>query len=289
MQNFVKRKIDVTINVGKGEFGAEKGTDVTLTGHRVSCTTVYAGGASQGETHLRIYGLPLQMINQLTGTGGVFAKQTRNNTILVSAGSEGGGVMSGVYQGQISQAWGNFEGAPEVVFEIIALAAAVEAVRPVGASSYRGATDAANVMQNLATDMKLVFENSQGLSVMLQNPYFPGTNLSKVESCARAAGFEYSIEFGKLAIFPAQGFRNIGKPLIVSAATGMVGYPNFAAQGISVTTIFNPDIVMARQIQIVSDLVPACGIWNVVGVAHSLESETPNGQWFTTANCVRAA
>jgi hypothetical protein len=285
MNQYAKRKIDVTINLGEGQFGDDKGKDVTLTGLRVAGNFVYMGGYAQAEAHIRIYGLPLSMINQLTGLG-PFAAELRKNTILVTAGDEGG-AMSTVYQGQIYRAYGDFSGAPDVVFNIIALASVVDAVKPVGARSYIGAVDAAVMMKDLADTMGLAFENSRNLSVMLTNQYLPGTALQQVKDVAEAADIGYSIEYGKLVIYPKNSYRELGEPIEISPDTGMVGYPSFASQGVSITTLFNHDLVMARKVRIKSDLAPACGEWVTYSVAHSLESETPNGQWFTQVDCNR--
>jgi len=284
MTPYAKRKIDVTINLGQGQFGDDKGTDVTLTGHRISAAFVYLGGVSQAEAQIRIYGMTLAMINQLTGQG-LHATEQRRNTILVAAGEEG--AMSIVYQGEIRFAYGDFSAAPEVVFNIIAQAATVTAVKPVGARSYPGSVDAAVMMKNIADTAGLGFENSRKLSVMLINQYLPGTALQQIKDVAKAANINYSIEYGKLVICPKDGYRELGDPIEISAATGMAGYPSFASQGISVTTRFNPDLVLNRKVKIISTLTPANGTWPITTVAHSLESETPDGQWFSHVNCNR--
>jgi hypothetical protein len=286
MTQYAKRRIDVTINAGKGQFGDDKGDDVTLTGLRVAANVSYAGGHAQAQAQVRIYGLPLTMINQLTGLGPFASLEMRRNTILGAAGDVDGR-MSTVYQGSIIQAHGDFDGAPEVAFDIIALAAAVDAVKPVGARSYIGAVDAAVMMKDLADTMGLAFENSRNLSVMLTNQYLPGCALQQVKDVAEAAGIGYSVEYGKLAIWPKNSYRELGESIEISPDTGMVGYPSFASQGISVTTLFNPDLVLQRKVRIKSSLTPANGEWVVYSVAHSIESETPNGQWFTHVNCMR--
>jgi hypothetical protein len=251
----------------------------------VSSTFLYVGGASQAQAQIRIYGLTLAMINQLSDTGPT-SLVLMNNTILVAAGDEDG-AMSVVYKGQINRAYADFQSAPEVAFVIIALAAPVDAVRPVGAKSYVGAVDAAVVMKDIADTMKLTFENSTNLSVILSNPYFPGTAVQQLKDCAKAAGISYSIEFGKLAIWPKNSHRKISAPIKISPETGMVGYPTTQSQGLTVTTLFNPDLVLAQQIEVKSELQVANGIWEIYSAVHSLESETPNGQWFTQVNCNR--
>ncbi len=284
MPNFAKRRIDVTINLGEGQFGEDKGKDVTLTGLRVSAKIVYYKGAVQGSAQIRIFGLPLSMINQLTGTG-IGALEVRRNTILIAAGDKDG-KMSTIYQGQIRYAYGDFGGAPDSALDIIALAVATDAVKPVDASSYRGDVDAAVIMSDLAKKLGLTFENN-GVSVMLSNPYFPGTAWQQIMDCGEAAGIDYTIDRGILAIFPKLGARTLDGPVEVSPETGMVGYPTFWDQGLAVTTLFNPNISIGGQINVVSDITVACGVWNSFNIFHTLESETPNGQWFTQIQCSR--
>jgi hypothetical protein len=285
MKQYAKRKIDVTINLGEGQFGDDKGQDVTLSGLRVSAEITYYGGAIQAEAHIHIFGLPMDMINQLTRVG-MIGNQVRCNTIRIAAGEEGG-AMSDVYQGTIAEAFGDFQNAPEVVFTVLALGSFSDAIKPVPASSYKGAVDAAVVMANLAELMGLAFENND-VSVMLSNPYYPGTAWQQVKDCAQEAGISVEVQLGKLAIWPRNGYRKGNGPIKISPETGMVGYPAFSSKGITVRTLFNQDVVTGGQIEVASELAVACGVWNAYNIVHMLESETPNGQWFTQISCTPA-
>lgn len=283
MTPYAKRKIDVTFNYGRGQYGEERGEDVTLSGLRVSASIVALTGAIQAEAHVRIFGMPLAMINQLTGTG-PGALEIRSNSLMITAGDEGG-AMSTAYRGNILRAFGSFRNAPEVAFEVLGLGAGFDAIKPVAPRSYKGTVDAADVMADLAKQMGLAFENN-GVSVMLSNAYFSGTAWEQVKACGEAAQIYYTVSLGKLAIWPRTGYR-AGAPIKVSPATGMVGYPDFSSQGLVLTTLYNPDMELGRQVDVTSDITVACGVWNVYSVVHTLESETPNGQWFTQVNCYR--
>lgn len=283
MTQYAKRKIDVTINLGTGQFGEDKGSDVTLTGLRVSASYVAYSGDAQAALHLRVFGLPLSIINQLTTIGPIMT-QRRNNRITLTAGEEGG-AMATVYEGTIDSAFGDFNAAPEVVFNVVALAAAFESVKAIPAQPHQGSADAADIMADLAKTMGFAFENN-GVSVILTDRTFNGTAMTQVKECAQAAQINYTVDRGRLAIWPRTGYR-AGDAIKVSPATGMVGYPSFSSQGIVLTMLFNPDIQLGRRVDVTSDLTVACGLWNVYSVAHVLESETPNGQWFTQVACYR--
>jgi len=284
MTPFVKRKIDVTINLGEGAFGEQKGPDVTLSGHRVSLSLALMGGESQPASHMRIFGMPLDRMNQLTCIGTV-QQEIRKAQVLIAAGDEGG-PMSVVHMGTILTAFAEMNSAPEVAFDVTSQTGLFEAVKPVNARSYKGAADAADIMKDLAGDMGVAFENN-GVSVILQNPYFPGCSLAQVQRCANAARIDYSLDRGTLAIWPRTGARKLSGDIRVAKDTGMVGYPTFSSQGIMVRTLFNPDVVLGASISVETDLTPAKGRWKVVGLAHTLESEVPNGAWFTDMYCNR--
>lgn len=145
----------------------------------------------------------------------------------------------------------------------------------------KGQADVATIMKSLADQMGFAFENN-GVQVQLSNPYFPGTALAQAKACARAADISMTIDRGTLAIWPKFGFRaDPDGPPLISAATGMRGYPRYSSNGIEVATLFNPRIKPGGQIQVQSQLQMACGTWLVSNATHVLESETPNGQWFT--------
>lgn len=280
---FIKRRIDVTISLGEGKFGDTKGPDVTLSGYRVSAAVVAYNGDAQSQLQLRIYGLNQDMLNQLTVIGPVMTER-RNNRILVAAGGEGQ-ALSVVYEGKIYQAWADYNQAPEVVFNVVALAAADMAVKPVSARSYRGATSVAVVMQDIATSMGLGFENS-GVNVQLSNAYFPGTDVDQLRSCARAARINYSIDRGVLAIWPTNSNR-IGDAIQLSADNGLVGYPTFTGSGIACTLLYNPDLATGKTVQLTSSIEAAHGEWIIFSLVHNLEAEVPGGAWMSQIMCTR--
>lgn len=281
--SFVKRKINITISLGVGDYGDDLGEETTLTGYRASVKIVAYNGDAQGQLQLRVWGMKLPLMNKLTKIGPIMS-QRRNNRIVVTAGDEGG-AMGTVYEGTIDSAFADFQNAPDVVFNVIALSAGLAAIKPIAPSSYPSSVDAADVMRDLAQTMGFVFENN-GVSVMLDTPYYAGTALDQVKACARAANIYYTADRGKLAIWPKAGARVSG-PVEINVDTDMVGYPAFAGDGMSLTTLFNPNLELGGRVNVKSILPVACGIWNIFKMVIDLESEMPNGRWFTGIDCYR--
>ncbi len=61
--SLVKRRIDVTISLGQGKLGDEKGPDITLSGYRVSVNIPAHAAGESSRVKLQIYGLNQEMMN----------------------------------------------------------------------------------------------------------------------------------------------------------------------------------------------------------------------------------
>lgn len=274
---FIKRKIDVTFKKGSGSFAGTSADLVKVTGLRVAASIQKNGLDSMCQAQLRVYGLPLTLMNQLATLGRVLAVGERNS-VQVEAGDDESG-MSVVFQGTIQDAYADLNSAPDSLFVVNAFTGLQEALKPAEPISVRGSADVSTLMSGLAVKMGMLFEDG-GVQVRLADPYYAGTFRDQVVAIAAAANINQLIDAGTLAIWPAGGQR---KGLIpkISAATGMVGYPAYTNTGIMVTTLFNPSVNYGMDVEVESEILPACGKWNVYGVSLELESETPGGAWFT--------
>ncbi len=293
---FARRIIDVRFHLGKGSFGEDGADTVDLKGLRCAATITKSGGVSMTELNLRIWGAPLSTMNALTILGKPIT-HGRNNTVIISAGDEVNGVAV-VFAGLITEAWVDPRAAPQVSFVVTAHTGYLDALKPVPATSYNGSVSAATIVAGIAAQMTtpgidpnsdgkavvgLAFENG-GVDVQLRDVYLAGTLLDQLQSIARAGNFNAIIDNGTVAIWPADGTRGGEIPLI-SPSTGMVGYPVYTQNGISVTTLFNPAIIFGGKVKVETDLTPAAGLWSPYAVSHELASETPGGPWFTRLEC----
>lgn len=281
---FTRKKIDVTIELASGNFsGASGANKVVLSGHHVLAEIANAGGESMGSLQMRVYGLDQKLMNQLTVVGPIASAIRAQNKITLSAGDDVNGLKT-IFTGVIDQAWGDYHGAPDVLFNLVGFAGLDAAILPVPPNSYKGSGNVADITQALAKTMGLTFENN-GVSAQLSNPYFSGPSLTQLKECARAADIHYTIDRGTLAIWPQGGHRK-GDATVISDETGLVGYPSFTSNGLVCVTRFNPDLRLGAQVQVKSSLAVACGIWTVFSVGHSLETERKDGSWFSQIQCV---
>lgn len=284
----VVRKLRVTITLAAIEGQAQTfqnsggANTVIIENLRMSAEVLHAGGPSDGTLDLTIYGLSESTINRLS-TLGMQINLVPKNAIVLEAGDDQSG-MATVFTGYVLAAFGDFNASPDVAFHLSAHTLAPQAVAPAKASSFPGSADVATIMSGFATQLGLKFENS-GVNGSLSNAYFSGSTKTQAQACVDAAGISWNHgEGGILAIWPKNGAREGQIPLI-SPQTGMKGYPTYTAYGIMVETLYNPSIGFGGKVQVKSRLQAASGTWAVYGLGHHLESEMPDGKWFSTVLC----
>lgn len=285
-QGLTERLLKATFTLASGKTFVESGYNtVTVEGLRMRCKVEKAGGVSMTAMSLEVFGLSLSIMNQLS-TLGMLVSAVQRNSVIVEAGDSTG--MGQVFNGTITACWTQFTAMPDVSMLVEAQAGLAEAVTSTAPTSYADDVDVATAMGALANTMGLTLENN-GVDAKIPPSYLSGTPRDQVKAIATAAGINWVIDDGKLAIWPTTSYRN-GDAIVVSTATGMVGYPEYTAQGIKVTTLFNPSIKFGGKIQVVSQIFdpknnpqgqPANGIWGVYKLGYDLSSKDPKGPWFS--------
>ncbi|EHM02023.1 hypothetical protein HMPREF9946_01541 [Acetobacteraceae bacterium AT-5844] len=286
--SYQKRRLRVSVTLGRyvNQNGTvtpafvESGKDtVIFDGLRASAVINRPGGDFMTALHLRVFGMPESLMNQIS-TLGALPMAGRNNTVIVEAGDDAAG-MSVAFTGTIINAWANMNDEPQVSFEIIAHTGGYDAVNTAPVTSYNGSVAAATVIEGIAKAMVRAFLN-QGVNATLVNPYYPGTLIDQLHACAREAGIFFEDDGKLITIWPRDGYAAKDDALIVSKATGLIGYPAFTANGIIARCLYRPEMRLGSKVSVVSSLTPASGQFRIFSISHVLEAEIPDGQWFTT-------
>jgi len=277
--SFLQRNINVIFKAGNGPVGNDGSQPpVSISGLRMSASIEVTGSPSMNKAALTIYGMTQQMMNQFSRAGVIPIAQ-RNNSITVNAGDASG--MSLVYAGILQQAYQDYQAAPEVAFNVFALTNLFNAMQPIAPTSYTGPTDVATAMGKLAAQMGYDFEPN-GVNVKVQSPYLFGTARQQMLQLAYAANIFAFIENDKTLVLLDKFTARAGNAVPIKVGTGMVGYPKVTQQGwFSVRTIFDPSIVFLGRVIVTSSNPTLCGTFRVRALRHSLESQMPNGAWFT--------
>jgi hypothetical protein len=280
--SYIQRKLDFTFTLQNGTFTGTGSNSVTVSGLRASVTVTRVGADSFNQATGQIYGLTLDMMNDLS-TMGLLIDNNKRNTIAIYAGDDKSG-MGLVFSGTMHDVWANLESAPEASLEFSAQTGLPDLVAAISPSSYQNGADVATIISGLAGQIGRTFENN-GVSVFLANAYFPGTALQQIAEAAEAAGIHWHDDGYTIAIWPTDGARDGVTPLI-SPESGMIGYPKFTERGIDVVSIFNPNITFGGWVTVQSIIRGANGKWRVNGMVHTLQSQTPGGNWLTAIRLV---
>ena len=281
-----RRIISVTFQLATGSKpfnDADGSNSVTLDGLRTSAKITKAGGAAMSTLDLRMYGMTKSVMDKLN-TLGMAIRVFDSNYVTVQAGDDVNGVAT-VFYGSIVNCWADFQAQPDVALNCIATEGLIPALKPSSPRSYTGPADVAVILSGIAQEIGYDFENN-GVKVILPKPYFFGSPRNQAYAAAKQANIGIALDNKTLAIWNLGEARGGQIPLI-SPTTGMVGYPAYTSKGIAVKTVFNPAIGFQQKINIESSLTQASGEWTVYGLAHDLEANTPNGQWFTMLEASR--
>lgn len=283
---FKRRVISVSVTLGTGSFG-DQGNTVTVTGLRVQAQIDKVIGPGMSTINMRIHGMTPDQMNQISALN-QGAEQMKRNIVTVQAGDHGD-VLATVFQGQILVGQQNLNSMPETSMLIVGAAGQIAAVQSQAPISYPNGASAAIIMANLAQQAGMQFENN-GVQVQLPKSYFIGSPREQMRACAEMGQFNWMIDDGgnaqgasnTLSIWPKDGSRN-GQVPIISAETGMIGYPDYSTSlnGLTISTLFNPFIRVGGLVEIRSGLQVANGTFRTFDISHTLESETPGGQWMT--------
>lgn len=279
--SFVKRALSFSFQLGTGSFGGGGQNTVNPPSGLWATAQIYKNGTpSMNQANIKIYGMQLSTMNQLSRIG-VNPTQVRNNIITVMAGEEGGN-MSLVFAGGIKECWPDFSTPTEAALVVEAFTGLVANMKPVTPSSFSGTIDVSQIMQQLAGQMGYTLENN-GVSVQLSNPYLPGTARAQALAAADAANIYvvFDDDNGIMAILPKGSARNSPAP-VISPSEEMVGYPTYVGPGqLALRTEFNPQIRFMGNVQVQNSIVGgANGTWRVTSLMHDL-STMPDGPWFT--------
>ncbi len=288
---YAVRRINVTLGFGKGTYGQD-GTRQQLTfnsvnpGLRISVHIETATAPDGGQAQIRVYGLSLDHMNQMSRAGLVYEAR-EGNTVQIDAGDDDEG-MSTIFAGLVVEAYPDMKNMPDTPFYILATPSAIPQTKPVDPTSFQGPTKAADALGAIAKKAGLTLENN-GVDAVLASPYFDGGAWSQLRSCVFAANCFGFLDGVKkvFAVWKKNGSR-AGASTTISPDTGMIGYPQFQFSRVLVRVLFSPSLksLVGQTITIRSQLEAANGQFVINTMTYELMSEMPDGPWeaIITAN-----
>ncbi len=285
---YAQRILKYTFELGKGQFGDSGFNQLSVgappadgkPGLRSSVQIKLAQMPATGQATIRIDGLTLDHINQLTKTG--WYNYTYQNKIAIQAGDVKAGLTT-IFNGQIIEAYPEFSNQPDVGFVIVAIdygpngAIKMQSVEPV---NFTGSVPIETALTKVLQPTGLTVENN-GVNTVISRPYLWGTPWMQAEQLIKAADCFGVLDSSRniLAIYPKTSFR-AGEAITISPATGMIGYPEYEFAFIRLRTLFNPAVKgVGTLLNVQSQLESAQGMWGINTISYNLAVETPSGPW----------
>lgn len=275
---FNKKQIVISIALAQGTFMGEK-NEVTLPAVPTRITIDKTGGNELPKMAAEIDNLSLDLMQRLT----VLAfrnLQTYNNVIKVEAGEEGQ-TPDLVFQGEIVSAVPVFNADGTATFKIDAASGYYPLQKSTQPVSVNTDTTIVSLFKQFADEAGYTLENN-GVEGSVKNSVFTGTPIQKARQLARQTGVDLLIDNGTMVILPSYLDSREGAVPLLSADSGLLGYPAFTNDGISCKCLFSPLLKIGGMVKIESIVPKATGVWRVTKLHHSLQAyQTAGGDWST--------
>lgn len=276
-------RISLVINDENVFFTAQGDNRLRSSGLAISTAITYGNGAISPTAQITVYGLPIETMNKL------FRVQwnTMNsllNTVKIEVGDEGD-KLNTAYEGNITFATVNADGAPNLSLVITSQMAVVEKMRyrePITLQKGESA-DIADIIRYICSDMEFELENN-GVSKIITDTKLVGSGMEKIEQLAKWCGFDLYIEQKKITICKRGASRPFKIP-VISPATGLDGYPSPDQRGITFNCAYDPMVRFGGVVRIKDSLIAIANAdWRIYGLVATLEANIPQGKWQMAVN-----
>lgn len=273
--SFTQKILETRITLAAGSFGGQGNTKI-IRGLATEASIEKPGLPDKAKASIKITNLPLTAMEQLT-TLAFRPLQTQKNRISIWAGDAASGLAQ-VFSGEITSAFGNFNAAPDPVFEVEAMTGYYPSLMSQNPTTMAGSAPVADVVGKLAQTMGYSFQN-EGVSGQLRNAVLNGSPLEQARNAAKQAGVELLIDDGALVLLPAGAARS-GNAVVLNKSSGMIGYPTFNNNGISLKCLYNPALRFGALVKVESIVPKASGVWKITKLSHKLSAfNTGGGAW----------
>lgn len=329
---FTRKQIAVTFSVPTpdGSF-----TSFTVSeGHAIQATIKHAGLSGGSEAEITVNGLSRDDRDSLSIVPDHPAPDNLNTTtagrtfVTIRAGSDGNALTS-LFTGTVDSAHTDYDDL-DIPFHVHAMTSTIPASIPIQAKGYDGPQDVTTLLADICMEagFQLLDHGGWDRHTCLTNHYRWGTALDQIQAILTATKgiFNFSpyapsrdenqpMTAGTTRkAIPYRGLLEVWGPTftgvpaagqeqtlpIISAETGMIGYPRYSSAGLSLKTLLRPDVTFWHPLKLKSaysptgradasqkDHPPWDGLWLPTYVWHDISSETDTGSWHTHMHCIR--
>lgn len=271
---FTEKKLQIRITLSKGKFKNQEGNTYIINDLAMSVKVEKLGPPDFGKASAEIYGLPLDVMQQLT-TLNMTPMFTFRNYITIFAGDDKNG-LNQIYSGAITGASCDFNSAPDIKMKIESRQGFFGSVTSQDENFIKGSMPASDFISQQAKKIGFTFKN-EGVTSSVKNALFTGSPIEQIRQCASQVGAEVVIDDEQVILLKSERKGNVP---ILSKDSGLLGYPVMSQNGIELKAIYNKDFRFAGLINIESEIPRTSGTWRIIKLSHSLDANLPtSGKW----------
>lgn len=271
-------KKDIRVTVSLDRDGANN--QYVFQGFATNAAISKTGGVDFATAQVEIFGLTLPVMGQLTTLA--FKPLNRRWNLIEIAAGEQGTDLPVIFRGCVTVAFADLNGASPVL-KMEAQVGAYPLLDPAGTVSVSGTQDVANFIQSQASQSNFEFQND-GVQGTLSDMTIYGDPITKARTAADAVGADLILDDDKMILVPKDSVRKAeGSIPVISAASGMIGYPTFTNQGIQVSSFFRPELHVAAAVRVESIVPHASGVWKITQLTHNLSAHNPGSSAWETS------
>lgn len=271
MASFIQRLLEVRITLREGEFAGGGNTKI-VTDIPIRAAIEKTGPPDFCKATVEIRGMKYDDMATLS-TLSFRPLTTAKNVIEVYAGDRDSG-MALAFEGEVTSASADFNAAPDVSFRLECMAGYFGNVTPKAPTAVSGSQKAADFIAMMAREAGYAFRND-GVEDVLTNAIFSGSPVLQARSAARQVGAELIIDDGVMILGPSGGRQ--GNAVLLSASSGLLGYPAITGEGVELKAIYNPAFRLGGHIKLETIVPRAEGVWRIIKLSHELTAFDPTG------------
>jgi hypothetical protein len=279
MTSFSKKLIEIRFTLSTGQFSG--GNTKIVRGLKCDISIDKPGLPAKNTGKGTVFGMKQEDVEKLTTLA--YRPLTIGRHLVEIFAGEDPDDLHLAYRGDITQAWGDYNKQPNVNFYFEAMTGFYSSVEPIAPFSGQGGQSVSGICAGLASQMGVSFTNN-GVESSVSNPYLKGTATQQAQQLANDQDFDMFLDDDEMVITQkGQPVGNENRAPLISPRFGMIGYPQFSANGLTIKSLYNPAIKMGNWIEVQSSIPKANGMFRVTSLKHQISSENPQGKWESIA------
>ncbi len=303
--SYITRRLRVRfVLIGEGAVFPGTNSNTLLVSDLRMSAQVQASAMVASQLALKVWGMKRQDMDAITIAWAI-PGIIRDHLVILEAWTGEGWSM--VFSGTIIEAQPEYRGQPDTYLSVLATVGYLQKIEGASATSYEETVDIGLVAGDIADKMGFTYVNGGANAVLSGGVSLWGTLIDQLDQACRMAACDYYLtgtpgaptgaprpgavtpenSRGTLTITPrGRPIEGATSSVFLSPETGLIGYPVYGRDGLSVQALFQPAFGCGVPITLKTIVPSASGDWYPYSMVHLLDANLPNGMWQTNMVCL---